>query len=158
MELENKIKEIIFGLFGSIIASFGVSLGASFLTNNHWTVLLSGLIVGIASSIANSFGPLVAITQSHDRRPYSEQDFEQVIGSSLLTFIIVGLPLVPYVLLSELGISRVISVITGLALLFIFGVHQAELEHKSPLAYGFTMALIGLVCAWIFYLLALFFR
>ena len=57
MELENKIKEIIFGLFGSIIASFGVSLGASFLTNDHTVILLSGLIVGIASSFANAFGP-----------------------------------------------------------------------------------------------------
>ncbi|MCX6766591.1 MAG: VIT1/CCC1 transporter family protein [Candidatus Moranbacteria bacterium] len=158
MELENKIKEIIFGLFGSIIASFGVSLGASFLTTSHWTILLSGLIVGVASSFANAFGPLISSSQMQSRQTYSTQDFQQAAGSSLLTLIIVGLPLVSYVLIDGLGLARIISVITGLVLLFIFGVHQAQLERKSPLGYGFTMALVGLICAWLFYYLAILFK
>ena len=158
MELENKIKEIIFGLFGSIIASFGVSLGASFLTTSHWTILLSGLIVGVASSFANAFGPLISSSQMQSRQTYSTQDFQQAAGSFFLTFVIVGLPIVPYVLISDLGIARTISVITGLVLLFIFGVHQAQLEHKSPLGYGFSMALIGAVCAGLFYFLAVLFK
>jgi VIT1/CCC1 family predicted Fe2+/Mn2+ transporter len=158
MELENKIKEIIFGLFGSIIASFGVSLGASFLTANHTTILLSGLIVGVASSFANAFGPLVSSSQMLTRQTYSKQDFQQAFGSSVLTFIIVGLPLVSYILISDLGIARIISVITGLVLLFIFGVHQAQLERKSALGYGFTMALVGVICAGIFYYLAILFK
>lgn len=158
MELEDKIKEIIFGLFGSIIASFGVSLGASFLTTSHTTILLSGLIVGVASSFANAFGPLVLSSQMHSHQTYSRQDFQQAAGSSLLTFVIVGLPLVSYVLISDLGIARIISIITGLVLLFIFGVHQAQLEHRYPLSYGFSMALIGAVFAGLFYFLAILFR
>jgi VIT1/CCC1 family predicted Fe2+/Mn2+ transporter len=158
MELENKIKEIIFGLFGSIIASFGVSLGASFLTTDHLTILLSGLIVGIASSFANAFGPLISSSQMQSRQTYSEQDFKQAAGSSLLTFIIVVMPLVSYILIGNLGIARIISVITGLVLLFIFGIHQAQLERKSPLGYGFSMALAGAICAGLFYYLAVLFR
>ena len=158
MELENKIKEIIFGLFGSIIASFGVSLGASFLTSDHLTILLAGLIVGIASSFANAFGPLVSSSQMLTRQTYSKQDFQQAVGSSVLTFVIVGLPLVSYVLISDLGIARIISVITGLVLLFIFGVHQAQLERKSALGYGFSMALVGALFAGLFYFLAVLFR
>jgi VIT1/CCC1 family predicted Fe2+/Mn2+ transporter len=158
MELENKIKEIIFGLFGSIIASFGVSLGASFLTANHGAIVLSGLIVGIASSFANSFGPLISSSQMQIRETYSKQDFQQAAGSFFLTFVIVGLPIVSYVLITDLGLARIISVITGLVLLFIFGVHQAQLQRKSPLSYGFSMALIGAVAAGFFYYLALFFR
>ncbi|MCX6762674.1 MAG: VIT1/CCC1 transporter family protein [Candidatus Moranbacteria bacterium] len=158
MELENKIKEIIFGLFGSIIASFGVSLGASFLTSDHTVILLSGLIVGIASSFANAFGPLISSSQMQIRQTYSKQDFQQAGGSFFLTFIIVGLPLVSYVLIRDVGIGRIISVITGLVLLFIFGVHQAQLERKSPLGYGFSMALIGAIAAGVFYYLALLFR
>lgn len=158
MELENKIKEIIFGLFGSIIASFGVSLGASFLTNDHTVILLSGLIVGIASSFANAFGPLISSSQMQIRQTYSKQDFQQAGGSFFLTFIITGLPLVSYILIGDVGIGRIISVITGLVLLFIFGVHQAQLERKSPLGYGFSMALIGAIAAGIFYFLALLFR
>jgi len=57
MELENKIKGII---FGSIIASFVTSLGVSLLTSDHWIILLAGLIVGVASSFANAFGPLIS--------------------------------------------------------------------------------------------------
>jgi VIT1/CCC1 family predicted Fe2+/Mn2+ transporter len=158
MELENKIKEIIFGLFGSIIASFGVSLGASFLTTNHTTILLSGLIVGVASSFANAFGPLISSSQMQIRQTYSKEDFQQAGGSFLLTLIIVGMSIIPYILISDLGLARIISVITGLVLLFIFGVHQAQLERKSPLSYGFSMALIGAFCAGLFYYLALFFK
>ena len=145
-------------LFGSIIASFGVSLGASFLTSDHLTILLAGLIVGIASSFANAFGPLVSSSQMLTRQTYSKQDFQQAVGSSVLTFVIVGLPLVSYVLISDLGIARIISVITGLVLLFIFGVHQAQLERKSALGYGFSMALVGALFVGLFYFLAVLFK
>lgn len=158
MVLADKIKEMIFGLFGSIIASFGVSLGASVLTSDHLTILLSGLIVGVASSFANAFGPLVSSTQMLSRETYSKQDLQQAAGSSVLTFVIVGLPLVPYLLIGDVAIGRIISVITGLVLLFIFGVHQAQLERKSPLSYGFSMALIGAIAAGFFFYLAVLFK
>ncbi len=155
MEIENKIKGIIFGLFGSIIASFGISLGASLLTSDRWTILLSGLIVGVASSFANSFGPLVSSSKMLNNQAYSKQDFEQSMGSFALTFVIIGLPLISYVLINDLRLARIISIMTGLVLLFIFGVHRAQLEHEnSPLGYGFMMSLIGATCAYGFYYLA----
>jgi VIT1/CCC1 family predicted Fe2+/Mn2+ transporter len=82
------------------------------------------------------------------------QDLEQAIGSFLLTFIFVLLPLVPYMFIANLALARIISIITGLVLLFILGVHQAQLEHNSPLRHGFVMAMIGAACAYIFYFLA----
>lgn len=154
MELENKIKGIISGLFGSIVASFGVALGASLLVTDHRTIVLSGLIVGLASSFANAFGPLIASSRMMNYQICSRQDLEQAIGSFLLTFIFVLLPLVPYMFIANLALARIISIITGLVLLFILGVHQAQLEHESQLRNGFFMAAIGAVCAYIIYFLA----
>ncbi|MFA5986652.1 MAG: VIT1/CCC1 transporter family protein [Parcubacteria group bacterium] len=154
MELEDKIKGVIAGLFGSIIASFGVALGASLLTTNYWTVILSGLIVGLASSFANAFGPLVSSTRMHNSQMCSSDDLGQAFGSCFLTFIFVGMPLISYVLINDLSLARIISIITGLVLLFILGVHEAQLEHRSPLVFGFTMMMVGVVCAYVFYLLA----
>jgi len=156
-ELESKIKGVIFGLFGSIIASFGVALGVSVLTPDRWTILASGLIVGIASSFANSFGPLVSKTRLISSQTYSRIDLMQATGSLMLTFVVIGLPLVSYLLMADLAIARTISVMTGLVLLFIFGVHRAQLENESPLSYAFTMALIGAASAAICYLIALYF-
>ena len=155
-ELESKIKGVIFGLFGSIMASFGVALGVSVLTPDRWTILMSGLIVGIASSFANSFGPLVSKTRLITSQTYSRIDLAQATGSLILTFIVIGLPLISYLLMDDLAIARTISVMTGLVLLFIFGVHRAQLENESPLSYAFTMALIGAVGAAICYLIAFY--
>jgi VIT1/CCC1 family predicted Fe2+/Mn2+ transporter len=144
MELENKIKGMIFGLFGSIIASSATSLCVSFLTSDYWTILLSGLIVGIASSFANAFGPLVSSSQMLSQQSYAVQDFKQAIGSSILTFIIIGLPLISYILINKLDLARIISITTSLVLLFIFGIHKAQMEHDtSPLRYGFLVSLFG---------------
>ena len=156
-ELEVKIRGVIFGLFGSIMASFGVALGVSVLTTDRWTILISGLIVGMASSFANSFGPLVSKTRLISSRTYSKGDFMQATGSLILTFIIVGLPLISYLLMDNLVIARVISVMTGLVLLFIFGVHWAQLENESPLSYAFIMTIIGITGAIICYLFAFYF-
>jgi len=156
-ELESKIKGVIFGLFGSIIASFGVALGVSVLTPDRWTILASGLIVGIASSFANSFGPLVSKTRLVSSQTYSRIDLMQATGSLMLTFIVIGLPLVSYLLMDNLAIARTISVMTGLVLLFIFGVHRAQLENESALSYAFTIALIGAAGAAICYLIAFYF-
>lgn len=156
-ELESKIKGVIFGLFGSIIASFGVALGVSVLTPDRWTILLSGLIVGTASSFANSFGPLVSKSRLISSHAYSKSDLIQAAASLILTFIIIGLPIISYLLMSDLIIARIISVMTGLVLLFIFGVHRAQLENESPLSYAFEMALIGAAGALICYFTALYF-
>ena len=156
-EIESKIKGVILGLFGSIIASFGVALGVSVLTSDRWAILLSGLIVGTASSFANSFGPLISkfrLTSLTGGQAYSGNDFMQATASSALTFIIVGMPLIPYILMDDLAIARTISVMTGLVLLFIFGIHRAQLENESPLTYGFKMSLIGAAGAAICYLIA----
>ena len=154
MELQDKIKGIISGLFGSIIASFCVSLGASLLIADHRTIVLSGLIVGLACSFANAFGPLVSSTRMITYQRCSAQDIEQALGSFMLTFIFVILPLVSYMVIANLALARIIAIITGLALLFILGVHQAQLEHRSPLRNGFVMAIAGVISAAIFYFLA----
>jgi len=155
-ELESKIKGVIFGLFGSIIASFGVALGISALTPERWTILSAGLIVGMASSFANSFGPLVSKSRLISGHNYSKEDLMQVFASLILTFIIIGLPLVSYLLMDDLAIARAISIMTGLVLLFIFGVHRAQLENEPALPYAFTMSLIGVVAAVICYFGAIY--
>ncbi|HBI33790.1 MAG TPA: hypothetical protein DEA43_03190 [Candidatus Moranbacteria bacterium] len=159
MELENKLKGIIFGLFGSIIASLATSLSVSLLISDHWTILLSGLIVGVSSSFANSFGPLVSSAQMLNQRRYSTKDFEQSIASSMLTFIIISLPLVPYALIGNLDLSRIISITTGLVLLFIFGVHRAQLEYDgSPLKYGLSISIFGAMIVSLCYYLVYYFK
>ncbi len=155
-DIEKKIRGIILGLFGSIMASFGIALGVSVLTSNYWTILSSGLIVGIASSFANSFGPLIAKSKS---QAYSKEDILESSGSFALTFIIIALPLVSYLLMDDLDIARTISVMTGVVLLFIFGIHRAQLENRysSPLLYAFTVALAGALFALICYSTASYF-
>ncbi|MEN8252305.1 MAG: VIT1/CCC1 transporter family protein [Patescibacteria group bacterium] len=149
MEIIDKITGIIFGLFGSIIASFGVALMASFLTDDPLTIVFAGLIVAIASSIANAFGPLTCSSNIVNDKAYSKEDVEQSCGSLFLTFFIVVLPLIPYLLVSELELARMISIMTGLILLFIFGAQHAQLRQYSPLLYGFMMVAIGIICAYL---------
>ena len=155
-DIEKKIQGIILGLFGSIMASFGIALGISTLTSNHWTILSSGLIVGLASSFANSFGPLVVKSKT---QIYSKDDFFESTGSFVFTFIIIALPLISYLFMDDLNIARIISIMTGLVLLFIFGIHRALLEGKtsSPLFYASTVALIGALFAIMCYASAIYF-
>ena len=156
-EIQKKIQGVIAGLFGSIMASFGIALGVSALTPDYWVILLSGLIVGVASSFANSFGPLISKSQivNSQKQTYSKENIMQATASLVLTFIIIILPLVSYLLMRDIIIARTISVMTGLALLFIFGVHRAQLENKPPLLYAFTITSIGAVGAAVCYLIAL---
>ena len=155
-DIEKKIQGIILGLFGSIMASFGIALGVSVITSNYWTILSSGLIVGVASSFANSFGPLVAKSKSQN---YSKEDILESSGSFIFTFIIIILPLISYPLMNNIDIARIISIMTGIVLLFIFGIHRAQLENRcsSPLLYAFTVALVGAIFAIICYISAVYF-
>ncbi|MEA2064978.1 MAG: hypothetical protein U9O66_01605 [Patescibacteria group bacterium] len=155
-DIEKKIQGIILGLFGSIMASFGIALGISMLTSNHWTILSSGLIVGLASSFANSFGPLVVKSKT---KTYSQDDLFESTGSFIFTFIIIVLPLVSYLFMNDLNIARIISIMTGIVLLFIFGIHRALLEGKtySPLFYASIVALIGAFFAIMCYASAIYF-
>lgn len=156
-DMENKLREIIFGIVGSIIASFCVSLGVSTLTTHPWTIVVAGLIVGLAGSFANAFAPLIVSSRLVHTQSFSRNDFMQCVGSFLLTMIIVGLPLVPYILMNNLSVSRIISVMTGLVLLFIFGIYRAQLEEKSPLFHGFFLVFIGIASGYIcYYIISLF--
>ena len=157
LDLENKIKGVIFGLFGSIIASVGVALGVSVLTSRHITILLAGLIVGLSSSYANSFGPLVSKSRLITSQTYSKDDFIQSTASMILTFITISLPLISYIVMKDLVIARIISVMTGLVLLFIFGVHRAQLENESPLSYAFVISLIGAIVMAVCYIIPLYY-
>jgi len=148
MEIIDKITGVIFGLFGSIIASFCVSFATSLFTNDSIAIVLAGFLVGIASSFANAFGPVVSSSQILDNKIYSKQDIEQALVSFIVTIFIVGLPLVPYILFKDIVLARMISIMIGLVLLFIFGVQHAQLKHYSPLLYGFMMVTIGIVCAY----------
>ena len=148
MEIIDKITGVIFGLFGSIIASLCVSFATSLLTDDSVAIVLAGSLVGTASSFANAFGPVVSSSQILDNKIYSKQDIEQALVSFIVTIFIVGLPLIPYILFKDMALARMISVMTGLVLLFIFGVQHAQLKHYSPLLYGFMMVAIGIVCAY----------
>lgn len=156
-DLENKLREIIFGIVGSIIASFCVSLGVSTLTSHFWTIILAGFIVGLAGSFANAFAPLIVSSRILHTESFSRNDFAQCVGSLFLTLVVVGLPLVPYALMDNLSVARIISVMTGLVLLFIFGIYRAQLEGKSPLFHGFFLVFIGSASAYIcYYVISLF--
>ena len=156
-EIESKIKGVILGVLGSIIASFSIALGVSVLSPDRWTIITSGLIIGIASSFANSLGPLFSRSRLISSREFSKEDFWEVIISLIFTFIVVGLPLLPYPLMKNLNIARVISIMTGLVLLFIFASHKAQLENDSPLAYAFGIVIVGAIIAAVSYYIPLYF-
>ena len=155
-ELGNKIRGVFMGLFGAIVAGFSVSVGVSVLTDNQSVVLMAGFMVGLAGSFANSFGPIVSKYNLSTNREFSKSDIVQAGASFILTFIVVNFSLVPY-LLMPIPIARIISVMIGLVLLFIFGIQRAQLEYDSPLLYGFGMALVGGVCAMACYWVAVYF-
>lgn len=156
-DLENKLREVIFGIVGAVIASFCVSLGVSTITSDHWTIVVAGLIVGVAGSAANSFGPLIVSSPVLHTQSPSRNDLAQCLGSLFLTLAIVILPLISYMVMEDLSIARFISIMTGLVLLFIFGIYRAQLEGKSPLTHGFLMVLIGVVSVYVcYYIVSLF--
>ncbi|MCD6270532.1 hypothetical protein J7J23_01990 [bacterium] len=156
-EIESKIKGVILGVLGSIIASFSIALGVSVLTSDSWTIIFSGLIVGIASSFANSLAPLTSKSRLISSRSFSKEDLWQVIISLVFTFVVVGLPLLPYPIMENLNIARVISITTGLVLLFIFAGNKAQLENDSPIGYALGIVTVGIIIAALSYYIPLYF-
>lgn len=143
-------------MFGSIIAGFSAAVGVSVLTSSQSSVLIAGFMVGLASSFANSFGPVVSKYNLSSSQEFSKNDIAQAVGSFTLTFLVVNFSLLPYIFM-PLPIARIISVIIGLVLLFIFGIQQAQMEYDYPLIYGFWMVSIGIISVAICYWTASYF-
>ena len=154
-ELENKIRVVISGLFGSITASFSVALGVSVLTSDRWTIIMSGVIVGIAGSLANAASPFVSRTNFLRPNISFKSIMKQSASSFLITFVIIFLPIVSYLLMASIGVARITSLITGLVMLFIFGVHRAEVEGRTnPVSHAFGMVLFGMAAAFVAFAVA----
>ena len=154
-DIEKKIQGIILGLFGSVMGSFGTALGVSVLTSDYLTIVSAGLIVGLASSFANSFGPLVAKSKS---QIYGKEDLWEGTASFLFTFVVITLPLLSYLLMDNIKIARTISIMTGLVLIFIFAIQQSlvEKDKKSPLSYASGIVFVGIVFSLACYLGAIY--
>lgn len=143
-DFENKIRLVISGLFGSITASLSVSLGVSVLTENRWTIIVSGLIVGLAGSVANAASPLITRANFLKSDVPIGQMLRQSASSFLVTFAIIFLPIVSYLIMDDMNIARATSLITGLVMLFIFGVHRAEFDDRAnPVKYAVGIVLLA---------------
>lgn len=154
-ELENKVKVVISGLFGSITASFSVALGVSVLTPNRWTIILSGIIVGAAGSLANAASPFVSRSNFLKPNISFKTILKQSTSSFIVTFVIISLPIVSYLLMDTIGVARITSLITGLVMLFIFGVHRAEVEGRTnPVSHAFGLVLFGMAMAFVAFAVA----
>lgn len=149
--LESFKKEVgatVSGISGSIIASFSVALGVSVLTESRWTIVTAGIIFGIAGSLANVADPFAAKANFLRSRISIRQAVNRLSPSFSNVFIIIFLPLLPYLLIDYLAAARIISLATGLILLFIFGARRVSAGgKKNPARLGFLSVLLGLLAA-----------
>ena len=147
-EIENKVRVVIFGLFGSVMACFSVTLGVSILTSDRWTIVTAGIIVGIAGSLANAVSPFVSRTSFLRPSISFRAIVRQSASSFFATFAIIFLSIISYLLMESIIVARITSLVTGMVMLFIFGIHRAEMENReNSIAHAFGIVFLGATAA-----------
>ena len=149
--LLNKLRDSMhgaaFGIVDGVITVLGLTLGVSALSPDRTVILVAGVSVGIADGLANSAGFFVSeeVATEHGISNHTKKAiYASSISCFAATLVAVLFPTIPY-LFAKIAIARVVSIMVGLSLLFVFGVIHARFSHESPIKEGLKLVAIGAI-------------
>lgn len=158
----------VIGAFDGALTVLGVVLGAyaAGASLEHIEIVLyAGLSAGVALAISSAVGAYEAerVEKLLDRaslkrallRDVSEEHSEAYRLAARISALVHGvapliaaiIPLIPFVLVEDLGIATLISVVTTLSLLFIMGAYLGNLVKERIFMTGMRFVLAGLATA-----------
>lgn len=170
---------LVLGTIDGVVACLAVVLGLSFGSAHIETslVVTAGLSAGLGLGISNGVGGYMAEytvekgrmrklerammrKTGHLEDTYIEDDIKRRLFFDTLThggcsFMGALVPILPFLLLADVGIAALLAIIMSLAILFILGLYMGKVTKEHLLISGAKMAVIGLIIAGVMYMLGL---
>jgi len=162
MRLVEALEGASFGLTDGVICALGIVIGVAAATSNTSTVLLAGIIGGIADAFDNSIGFYVSqlterSVQIHDKKKGTNQKVhtyhEAVLSgaaSFVMTVVIFSLLISPYALMSVAD-AMITSFVIAIVLLMAFGAYVSRLSNESAWKMALWYSSLGVVGAIVSY-------
>jgi predicted membrane protein (TIGR00267 family) len=167
MKLLQVLEGASFGLADGVICALGIIMGVAAATSSATTVIIVGVIGGVADAFGNSIGFYISQlaergVQTYESREHGEKHkihtvedtIVSGIASFIVTIVIFGLLLVPYLFLQIVDAS-IVSFAVGAVILACLGAYVARLSKESIWKTGLWYACIGLVGAVVSYWIGL---
>jgi len=152
-----------FGLMDGIICALGIIIGVAAATSNTTTVIIAGVIGGVADAFGNSIGFYISHlaergVQKHEKaknkvnhKIYTrEKALLSGIASFLVTVLTFGVLLIPFVLL-PIMIASSVSFAIAIVALAALGAYVAKLSRESAWKTSLWYACLGVAGAVVSY-------
>ncbi len=153
-DLVEGFQGVAFGTMDGLITVLGVVIGVASATGNYSIVVISGVIAGVANAFGNSIGFYASELAERGEHIHENQHVSSMAEtkrSTVLSFaaslVSMLVPVLPFVLLVNLGAAMVLSAAFGLSILFILGALVGKLSRECPWRFGFRYVLLGVAGA-----------
>lgn len=162
MRIRELFQGVAMGLMDGLITLLGIIVGVGVATDDPKVVIISGLVGGIS----NSFGTSIGFYTSENAERGQQIEFykkskgtrkdlqyihshSEIIGSAILSFIAgafaIVLPLLPFLLLSDITASMISSLIISAMLLFVLGCYIGKINETDRLRSGLKYLFLGVI-------------
>jgi predicted membrane protein (TIGR00267 family) len=162
MRIKELFQGIAMGLMDGLITLLGIIVGVGVATGDTRLVIISGLIGGISNSFGTSIGFYTSENaergqqiEFYKRSKGTRKDLQyihshtEIISSTILSFIAgafaIVLPLLPFLLLSDIIASMVSSLIISAMLLFVLGYYIGKINNTGRLRSGLKYVFLGIM-------------
>jgi predicted membrane protein (TIGR00267 family) len=162
MELLHELEGAAFGLGDGVICALGMLVGAAAATSTPSTVIMVGVVGGIADAFGNAIGFYISQSAERGVQMHMHRKGEKVrihsstetvmngVMSFISTILIFGILLLPYLFMRILD-AVIVSCIIGAILLFLLGVYVGKISGEGQVKIGLIYAILGIAGAFLSY-------
>ena len=159
-----------FGLSDGLIMLLGLVIGVAEATSNPTAVIVAGIAGGIANSFGNAIGFYISELEERGQQLYekSKQKSKVLVHSKkeavtsgvfsfFATLFALVVPVTPFFFFGIYQ-SMILAVAVAVIILFLLGNYVGRLSGENPLKTGIRFAVLGIVGAFICYLVGDFLK
>lgn len=158
MDVMKELEGMAFGLTDGVICFLGILIGVAAATNDANTVIIAGIVGGIANSFGNAVGfytsqEMERGIQTNDKKNGKETQIhskKEVVMNAVFSFLgtlfVLVVLIIPFFLL-QLMPAIAMSFALGMIILFALGAYASRLVEESWFMTGFRFAFLGILAA-----------
>jgi len=160
MDFLHQLEGAAFGLADGVICALGMLIGVAAATSNPSSVIVVGIVGGVADAFGNSIGFYISQSTERGVQRHEERKGKAVrvhsrsevllngVMSFVATVFIFALLVLPFVVV-PIATAMYVSFVLGIFLLFVFGAYVARISQENWIKLGVEYALLGMVGAFL---------
>ena len=146
---------IVLGLSDALVELTGALAGLTFALQNSKLIAISGLVTGVAAAF--SMGASEYLSLKAEEKGKSEA-VRSSIYTGIVYIIVVILLVAPYIFLTNIYLSLILTLLTGILIIVLFSIYVSVVQQVSFIKQFSEMSILSLGVATITFTLGLLLR